>query len=94
VLGAKGHVAAFANTLRLYAEEGQDESLLLILKSALWALVRLSGVLMDGLKSDCDRQLQGSIGSTQGGLPFLEEADIVELIVELAEHSSVLSIRG
>lgn len=94
MLGAKGHVAAFANTLRLYGEEGQDESLLLILKSALWALVRLSGVLMDGLKSDCDRQLQGSIGSTQGGLPFLEEADIVELVVELAEHSSVLSIRG
>lgn len=37
---------------------------------------------------------QGNIGSTEGGLPFLEEEDVVELVVELAERSPILSIRG
>lgn len=37
---------------------------------------------------------QGNIGAADGGLPFLEEEEIVEQIVEIAEGSSVLSIRG
>jgi len=37
---------------------------------------------------------QGNIGSTDGGVPFLEEEEIIEAIVEVAEQSPVLSIRG
>ncbi|ODO05811.1 hypothetical protein I350_04872 [Cryptococcus amylolentus CBS 6273] len=36
----------------------------------------------------------GNIGSTEGGLPFLEDEEIIEDIVEVAEHSAVLTIRG
>jgi hypothetical protein len=37
---------------------------------------------------------QGNIGSTDGGLPFLEDEEIVEAIIEIAEQSPVLSMRG
>lgn len=36
----------------------------------------------------------GNIGSSTGGLPFLEEEDIIPVILEIAEQSSVLSVRG
>ncbi|CED82219.1 ste16 protein [Phaffia rhodozyma] len=36
----------------------------------------------------------GHIGSTRGGFPFLEEEDLLEVIVDIAEQSSVLSVRG
>lgn len=36
----------------------------------------------------------GNIGSTEGGLPFLEENDIVPTILEIAETSAVPSVRG
>ncbi|WVQ86186.1 hypothetical protein IAT38_008354 [Cryptococcus sp. DSM 104549] len=36
----------------------------------------------------------GNIGSTEGGLPFLEDEEIIEDIVDVAERSPVLSIRG
>jgi hypothetical protein len=39
----------------------------------------------------CD---QGNIGSTEGGLPFLEDEEIVEIIVEIAEQSPVLIMKG
>ncbi|KAG8695134.1 hypothetical protein FRC09_009374 [Ceratobasidium sp. 395] len=36
----------------------------------------------------------GNIGATAGGLPFLEEEDIIRDIVEIAGKSEILSIRG
>ncbi|KAJ9126932.1 hypothetical protein QFC24_001163 [Naganishia onofrii] len=36
----------------------------------------------------------GNIGVTEGGLAFLEEAGIVEDIVDIAEKSEILSLRG
>ena len=36
----------------------------------------------------------GNIGSLPSGAPFLEEADTVESIVKIAEHSQVLSLKG
>ncbi len=38
--------------------------------------------------------MQGNIGATEGGLPFLEEDEIVSVILEIAEQSPVLSVRG
>jgi hypothetical protein len=37
---------------------------------------------------------QGHIGSTKGGLPFLEDEEIIEAIVEIAEVSPVLTMKG
>ncbi|THH23167.1 hypothetical protein EUX98_g8011 [Antrodiella citrinella] len=36
----------------------------------------------------------GNIGATERGLPFLEEEDIIPVIVDIAEQSYVLSVRG
>ncbi|EMD39883.1 hypothetical protein CERSUDRAFT_112137 [Gelatoporia subvermispora B] len=36
----------------------------------------------------------GNIGASEGGLPFLEEEEIVPTILEIAEKSLVLSVRG
>ncbi|GAB1520827.1 hypothetical protein RhiTH_003915 [Rhizoctonia solani] len=36
----------------------------------------------------------GNIGATTGGLPFLEEEDIIRDIVEISSKSEVLSVRG
>lgn len=38
--------------------------------------------------------LQGNIGSTPGGLPFLEEEDLIKYIVGMAERSKILSLKG
>ena len=38
--------------------------------------------------------VKGNIGSSAGGLPFLEEEDIIPVILEIAEESQVLSVRG
>lgn len=37
---------------------------------------------------------QGNIGSTEGGLPFLEDEEILEVIVEIAHQSPVLTMKG
>jgi rapamycin-insensitive companion of mTOR len=37
---------------------------------------------------------QGNIGSSPGGLHFLEEKEIIPEILNIAERSSVLSVRG
>lgn len=37
---------------------------------------------------------KGNIGSTNGGLPFLEDEEIIEGIIEIAEQSPVLTMRG
>jgi hypothetical protein len=36
----------------------------------------------------------GNIGATKNGLPFLEEEDIVKDIINLAECSDILSLKG
>ncbi|KAK4687008.1 rapamycin-insensitive companion of mTOR, partial [Tremellales sp. Uapishka_1] len=36
----------------------------------------------------------GNIGSTEGGLPFLEDEEIIEVIIEIAEQSPVLTMKG
>ncbi|EPQ54453.1 hypothetical protein GLOTRDRAFT_116357 [Gloeophyllum trabeum ATCC 11539] len=36
----------------------------------------------------------GNIGATEGGLPFLEEEEIIPSILEIAEKSPVLTVRG
>lgn len=36
----------------------------------------------------------GNIGATKNGLPFLEEEDIVKDIVQMAESSEILSLKG
>ena len=38
--------------------------------------------------------VQGNIGATEGGLPFLEDEEIIPAILEIAEQSLVLSVRG
>jgi len=37
---------------------------------------------------------QGSVGATEGGLPFLEEEEIIPTILDIAQTSHVPSIRG
>jgi rapamycin-insensitive companion of mTOR len=36
----------------------------------------------------------GNIGSTRNGLPFLEEEDIVKDIINMAEKSDIISLKG
>lgn len=36
----------------------------------------------------------GNVGATEGGLPFLEEEEIIPSILEIAEHSLIPSVRG
>jgi rapamycin-insensitive companion of mTOR len=38
--------------------------------------------------------LQGNIGATDGGLPFLEEEEIIPVILDIAEQSPIPSVRG
>ncbi|KXN88287.1 Protein ste16 [Leucoagaricus sp. SymC.cos] len=36
----------------------------------------------------------GNVGATEGGLPFLEEEEIIPVILEIAERSPIPSVRG
>ncbi|KAN0087521.1 Rapamycin-insensitive companion of mTOR, N-term domain containing protein [Tylopilus felleus] len=36
----------------------------------------------------------GNVGATEGGLPFLEEEEIIPSILDIAEHSPIPSVRG
>lgn len=38
--------------------------------------------------------MKGNIGAVERGLPFLEEEDVIPAILEIAERSLVLSVRG
>ena len=38
--------------------------------------------------------LKGNVGATEGGLPFLEEEEIIPAVLEIAEKSPIPSIRG
>ena len=37
---------------------------------------------------------KGNIGATTGGLAFLEDEEIVELLIEIAEQHPVLTMKG
>jgi large subunit ribosomal protein L17e len=37
---------------------------------------------------------QGNVGATEGGLPFLEEEEIIPVILQIAEQSPIPSVRG
>lgn len=90
LLRHRGIVSDFAEIVRLHGMEANDQTILTNVKSVLWALVslrrsiRLLWLIL----------VQGSIGSTVGGLPFLEDEEIIEVIIEIAEHSPVLTMRG
>lgn len=36
----------------------------------------------------------GNIGANDGGVPFLQKSGVVRDIVEIAEHSGVISLKG
>ena len=38
--------------------------------------------------------VQGNVAIAEGGLRFLEEEDIIPLLIEIAETSPILSVRG
>jgi large subunit ribosomal protein L17e len=49
--------------------------------------MNLNGYIDDGYA-------KGNVGSTEGGLPFLEEENIIPVILETAEQSPISSVRG
>lgn len=81
-----------ADIVRIHGLEPSNDAILTSLKCALWALVCCRHD-MDTVCNVAERR-QGNIGSTDGGLPFLEDEEIVEAIIEIAEQSPVLSMRG
>jgi len=90
LLKDKGIVAEFAEMVRLHGMEADDQAVMTNVKSVLWALV--CSLL---LSAQIDlAHTQGNIGSTHGGLPFLEDEEIIESIIEIAEQSPVLTMRG
>jgi rapamycin-insensitive companion of mTOR len=38
--------------------------------------------------------MKGNVGATEGGLPFLEEEEVIPAILEIAEQSMIPSVRG
>lgn len=88
LLRERGIVAEFAEIVRLHGMEAHDQAVMTNVKSVLWALVSDAIMLTGGL------DVQGNIGSTEGGLPFLEDEEIIEGLVEIAEQSPVLTMRG
>lgn len=93
VLHQKGHFGEFAQFIKKHGLEQQDPDIILKLKSILWAVVRPR---LRYLRRGNDRcsLLQGNIGATEGGLPFLEEEEVIPEILNIAERSQVLSVRG
>jgi rapamycin-insensitive companion of mTOR len=90
LLQEKGHFGDFASFIRQHGQEDQDAELLLKLKSTLWAVVGLSSCL-ERLAS---KSAKGNAGAAEGGLPFLEEEDLIPVIVDIAQTSPVCSVRG
>jgi hypothetical protein len=91
-LAEYGHFAMFADYIQQHGLEDDDLEVIARLKSVLWAVVSCSD-----LATSRDRQLiplQGHIGASEGGLPFLEDEYVIQSIVEVAEDSQVYSVRG
>lgn len=89
VLAECGHVNEFARFIRQHGLEAADADLIFKLKSVLWAVVWVSRLCWNSIDVG-----QGNIGASEGGLPLIEEEDIVGRIVEIATQSLVLSVRG
>lgn len=93
VLSEKGHFAEFSHFIRQHGLESEDLELILKLKSILWAVVSHPTCLLL-LRSLMHSYLQGNVGATEGGLPFLEEEEIIPSVLDIAEHSLIPSVRG
>jgi rapamycin-insensitive companion of mTOR len=98
ILESKGHFFEFARFIREHGLEHEDFRTILKLKSVLWAVVRYACAgryILRIFFLTLDATMpQGNIGSTAGGLPFLENEDIIQHIVEIAEESQCFSVRG
>jgi rapamycin-insensitive companion of mTOR len=95
ILESKGHFREFARFIREHGLEHENPQIIRKLKSMLWAVVRWREppkreriLLMPATGT------QGNVGSTAGGLTFLENEDIIQNIVEIAEESQCFTIRG
>lgn len=94
VLAESGHLYEFTEFLEEHAMEAEDTDVLFKLKAVIWALVRgLLGLMFWG-KRLTNMLVQGHVGSSSKGLPFLEEDDLINVIVAIAEDSPVYTIRG
>lgn len=91
VLEEKGHFPEFAHFIRQHGLESEDFEIINKLKSVLWAVV---SIIRPRVLSITHVLAKGNIGATTGGLPFLEEEDIIRDIVEIAGKSEILSVRG
>jgi rapamycin-insensitive companion of mTOR len=91
ILQEKGHFMEFSQFIRQHSHESEDTDLIMKLKSILWAVVRQ--ILLYRLLHLIYRP-QGNVGATEGGLPFLEEEEIIPAVLEIAEKSPIPSIRG
>ncbi|KAN0062384.1 hypothetical protein ACQY0O_005266 [Thecaphora frezii] len=105
ILRQRGHFGEFAHFIRQHGMEHSDAELINKLKSVLWAVVSREwdrrgldvappNTMQRGLTSMDASSAQGNIGSTVLGLPFLEAEDVISQIVEIAENSPVMSVRG
>jgi len=92
VLQEKGHFVDFAHFIRQHGLESDDPELILKLKSILWAVV--CRIFLSNSRAQSSFLCQGNIGATDGGLPFLEEEEIIPVILDIAEQSPVPSVRG
>ena len=91
VLQEKGHFTEFAQFIRRHGLESEDQEVIFKLKSVLWAVVSIA---VQNCLHNHEQRTQGNIGATVRGLPFLEEEEIIPSILEIAEQSLVLSVRG
>lgn len=104
LLRQKGQFSEYARYIREHGNECKDLSIISELKSVLWAVVRYPRPQHRWSRSEYASakptlthlycQPQGNIGSTPGGLPFLEEEDLIKYIVGMAERSKILSLKG
>jgi len=91
VLLDKGHFGDFTHFIRQHGFDSDDSDIILKLKSVLWAVV--CGI-MELYRSSTNTVVQGNIGATEKGIPFLEDDDIIPMIIDIASNSPVLSVRG
>lgn len=91
LLAQKGHFFEFAEYIRTHVNKDLSKEQVMEMKAVLWAVV---GGEAKNLYVPLTRTSQGNIGASVLGYAFLDDEDIVRHIIELAETSSVLSLRG
>lgn len=89
ILEESGHFQSFAAYVREFGLEDEDLAIIQKLKAILWTIVRQSHQYTFPLTC-----LQGNIGASEGGLPFLDLEGVIPNIVEIAEDSLCYSVRG